>query len=1285
MKFKFYILTTLLLLCNICVGAQRPIFVEGEVLVKFRSNSKAAIKSRNGVVSADRVGLNNVLSKLGVHDTERLDVIDSSPASAGGYAKGKETQDASGLYLLRYSNDSVSVGGAVSMLKELDGKVEYAEPNYILRTMDVDGYDDPLYNEQWGQVAVNLPQLLCRPTINGKRPVIAILDTGVDVNHPDLVDNIWTNPNTWEGGVHGWDFINDCPAERDNNGHGTHCAGIAAAVGDNGLGIVGANPNALIMPVTVMQSNGMGDVATIIRGIKYAVARNADVLSMSIGTGYYSKAMEEALMEASAKCYIVAAAGNDGAEITRKPCFPAALPFVIGVMASDEIGGRASFSNFDKDGPLSSVSEGMYNYEVMAPGTNILSTFPNGQYKMLQGTSMACPLVAGAISALIQRKEYVNNISYLMRDLIGSSNSVVDFDRAYTIKDSDFKPSLQIAGIKIEDEDGDNRMDAGETVCIYPIVRNMSGKASGIVSSITLKGEEDKKWITVIEDNANFEYLLDSYGSATSKNPIKIKISEDCPDNTEVEFYINVVCPEASSVQKYLAYDVESGVEIGGSLTEDLTLHPGVSYILTSHLGVPEGITLTMEPGSVLKMKPGKHITCMGTFNAIGTKEHPIYITSADLDREELDSEHIATRLNLNNATIKYVTFENLYCDPLLNGYSGFNIDAEYCTIRNCSGGQVFGVVHFKHSSIHNNEIIGFHGNSTWRRSSAYNGLDKNGDLIGLEYSNYVNNLAPGQVDALLHVNCFNNAEAVSFNFATGKYDTFVDVDVKNSSWDPKILPLQHVYMGTSLVEKAKQRINDIDNCLVEQSLNKTDLTNLLLKPDAEAPGIVWKVLVDGFDPYDEAERIPAIGIGKHKVDVYFNKSMLSDSIPTVTMGIRSPYNDVLVNEEGSWNSDNSVYTAYFTLVGDEDIDGPNTIHVSGAMDNDGFEVPVEEKRFKVVVQASGALETGLVAEVGLACVKLKWETTEDTKGDVMGYNLYRYEVDSEGRLDTLLLNSPVIDASVSEYIDDNVIVGKTYYYYIREISTDLKESYTSNVVAATPKTANIGDANASGSVDVADVVTEVEYIIGGNPQPFIFDAADVTSDNAINVLDVISTVNIIMNPQNLSVASQEDVAVITVDDGILYVDCPIALGGIQVQVETDRSSEPVVLSIFEGMEVATSWIDDANYMLIAYSMSGKSIPAGKHAILNVGDGRIKNVVLSNTAGKNVEVIDGLQTAIDKIENKLPDLGSNDNVYIEVIDILGRVVPVSAMNKGIYVIRMIVNGKVVASYKIYKQ
>ena len=171
------------------------------------------------------------------------------------------------------------------------------------------------------------------------------------------------------------------------------------------------------MPVTVMQSDGTGDVATIIKGIDYAAANGADVINMSFGGYAYSIAEEQALARAYQTAVLVAAAGNDcmiinpdkRCPVCREwgaPMFPAAFTFVLGVEASNRDGSRASFSNYDDDGPTFSAfgEEKLYNYELRAPGTAMTSTFPGGKYKALNGTSMASPLVAGAISRLLQCK-----------------------------------------------------------------------------------------------------------------------------------------------------------------------------------------------------------------------------------------------------------------------------------------------------------------------------------------------------------------------------------------------------------------------------------------------------------------------------------------------------------------------------------------------------------------------------------------------------------------------------------------------------------------------------------------------------------------------------------------------------------------------------------------------------------------------------------------------------------------------------------------------------------------
>ena len=393
-------------------------FRQGEVIVKFKTGSAMGNMARSSSRVSAVSSMSRVMSEIGATAIEPLmpltgELKQNAARSAKGFnGKDVEIKDMSTLYTVRFDETKQQdVHAVVDKLKTIDD-VEFAEPNYLVYTTatgDGDLYNkDPLYNNNvyWGITGINIYNLWNAPKITTKRPVIAILDTGIDITHPDLAANIWTNKlenegaegrdddaNGFKDDIHGWDFVNNSPRIRDNNGHGTHCAGIAAAGGGNGIGAAGVNPDAWIMPVTVMQSDGTGDVATIIKGIDYAVANGADVISMSFGGYSNSMAEEQALAHAYATAILVAAAGNDGYCMNHAACnmpkgvnapmpmFPAAYTFVLGVQSSQSGGGLASFSNYDDDGPFYSGygEDKLYNYELTAPGVKIISTFPKSQ------------------------------------------------------------------------------------------------------------------------------------------------------------------------------------------------------------------------------------------------------------------------------------------------------------------------------------------------------------------------------------------------------------------------------------------------------------------------------------------------------------------------------------------------------------------------------------------------------------------------------------------------------------------------------------------------------------------------------------------------------------------------------------------------------------------------------------------------------------------------------------------------------------------------------------------
>jgi len=213
---------------------------------------------------------------------------------------------------------------------------------------------------------------------------VAVLDTGIDWDHPDLVVAVGINfvPS---GKGPPWARTVDPDAWDDDNGHGTHCAGIVAAL-DNGIGVVGVAPDASLSAVKVLDKNGSGYVSDIIAGLDWCVAKNKDVANMSLGADSHVQAFQDACNAAEAEgVVLVAASGNDGSSVD----YPAAYDSVIAVSATDISDGIASFSDYGLE------------VELSAPGVSIYSTYMGGGYATGSGTSMAAPHVAGTAALVI--------------------------------------------------------------------------------------------------------------------------------------------------------------------------------------------------------------------------------------------------------------------------------------------------------------------------------------------------------------------------------------------------------------------------------------------------------------------------------------------------------------------------------------------------------------------------------------------------------------------------------------------------------------------------------------------------------------------------------------------------------------------------------------------------------------------------------------------------------------------------------------------------------------------
>ena len=341
-------------------------FEPGELIVKLKDNVEAEISySQNGKATSSfnvgaLLGIENKVasSKVMFHqkaieasiaNSKKMKAVYAAKAAQNpnnGYTP-KEPLTMKNIFVLKTNNTQENILQLIQQIKD-NPNVEYAEPNYIYSidnfevgdiitaeevskmstTNSMIEVNDPLYSSQSNITATNIDDVWDQYTTGDGSQVIAILDTGGDYTHPDLEANTWINElelngvegydddgNGYVDDIRGWDFINIDNAPLDDNMHGTHVAGIAGAVGNNGIGIAGAAWDVKLMHIKVFQSTGQGNSVTISDGIEYAYTNGATVINMSFASLYETLTMRLALENAYATSILVAASGNSGSYI----------------------------------------------------------------------------------------------------------------------------------------------------------------------------------------------------------------------------------------------------------------------------------------------------------------------------------------------------------------------------------------------------------------------------------------------------------------------------------------------------------------------------------------------------------------------------------------------------------------------------------------------------------------------------------------------------------------------------------------------------------------------------------------------------------------------------------------------------------------------------------------------------------------------------------------------------------------------------------------------------------
>lgn len=318
----------------------------------------------------------------------------------------KEFREIKGLQLVRIP-ENISLTDAIEIYLQNENVI-YAESNYLYKQQTIP--NDTGYSYQWGLQRINAP-LGWDISTGSANVIIAIVDSGIDTNHPDIKYNLWINKgeipenkidddnNGYIDDVYGWNFENKNNNVTDDNGHGTHVAGIIAASGNNTLGVSGVMWNATLMPLKFLDDKGEGYISDAVSAISYATKMGAFIINCSWGGPTYSKALKDIIEASSA--LVVCAAGNElnSENIEINPNYPASYDSnnLICVAAVDKEDKLCYFSNY-----------GINSVDVAAPGSSILSTLPGSKYGYMQGTSMATPYVSGLAGLIKSMRPELN-------------------------------------------------------------------------------------------------------------------------------------------------------------------------------------------------------------------------------------------------------------------------------------------------------------------------------------------------------------------------------------------------------------------------------------------------------------------------------------------------------------------------------------------------------------------------------------------------------------------------------------------------------------------------------------------------------------------------------------------------------------------------------------------------------------------------------------------------------------------------------------------------------------
>lgn len=1008
-------------------------------------------------------------------------------------------------------------------------EVSSVHPNYI-RKLDVVLSPQKLVSgeqSQWHHAAINTEaawqHLKSIGTEAGGSPkvVVAVIDTGIDVDHPDLVDAHWVNLNEIPDNgidddgngviddIHGANFLPN-PADglvEDNHGHGTHVAGLVGAK-NTGEGVSGVAPNVQIMTIKAGQSTGSLSSVDIAEAIIYAAMNGADVINMSFGGSGQSALEEDALAAAFSTSVLIASAGNDGLP-NEAPCkpkpvafYPASYPYVVGIQASDSSGKLTDWSNFDCN-PLNEVE-----YELTAPGSNILSTVPGGNFAAWDGTSMSAPIAAG-VAALIRTK-FPDKGTYRSRFIAGqlTANSSLDALASLTTFP---EPKPRMTGFELLDStsvnssnDGDLIADAGETVQLAVKVRNYKGTADNLTLTVSAENRNGviDPYITFVDSTSNFgslgSYVSTDNGISRASNlevesiddPIEIIINPNTPNNHVVSLKFTLEATnglDASDTttytySQYNSLTVQRGRTMPSILTDGFVISNDNLWILDKPVLVVEGAKVTVEAGTKIQ------------FYSNNPRKKEI---------SELPYIYVKGRLTFNGTVNNPI---NIYPNEL---FSGFAVPI----LSDADNAIILKYTHIVNPYLHNTD------------SDNYPDYPATSGAISIDHSLFTQNDKAGVLTRIVGGYFVSVPARVNLEDGQGRSTNSV---FKNLTYEyasnSKAFSCQsgagNLFTGNNVVAGFKEERYNSNNCEFFDSVFVNNPYSTLVKfggADEGSNRIKRNAFLNQWNTYPDKDGWLKFSIPDGQPDLYLTRnywggvvketihqaiSDRSDGLfnagniivePSLSVPSESTYPfvvdiklyDAESNERTSFGAETIYAEVTYNRPMGQGVEptvsfGPAEPYSNANFVNGEW---INSKTWRGEVQVIPSLESGLqylcadgaraaddawlvagrdcgrftfdvtgvdVKSIALNAtaekggIKLSWQ--QDDYDLLQGYNIYRSKFANR---QFQKISQQLITAGETTYTDSSVVGGQTYYYYFTA-STDSKESEPSNTVSAT-------------------------------------------------------------------------------------------------------------------------------------------------------------------------------------------------------------------------------------------